>query len=103
VNLGRITGGAGQVLASRNYRIYWLGNSFSILGFWMHKLALGVLVWEMTSSPLWLGVIGFAALFPAFILSPFSGAVGDRFGMRKTAILPCWLRVRVPLCWALPC
>lgn len=86
MNLGRITGGAGQVLASRNYRIYWLGNSFSILGFWMHKLALGVLVWEMTSSPLWLGVIGFAALFPAFILSPFSGAVGDRFGMRKTAI-----------------
>jgi len=86
-NLDALIGGAGKALASRNYRIYWSGGVFSILGFWMHKLALSVLVWEITHSLLWLGVIGFVALFPAFILSPFSGAVGDRFGMRKTAMI----------------
>lgn len=85
MNIASILGGAGQALASRNYRVYWIGNAASIFGFWVHKLALGVLTWELTSSPLWLGLIGFGALFPSFILSPFAGALADRFGMRKIA------------------
>jgi len=80
-------GGAGEALSSRNFRYYWMGNGLSILGFWLHKLALGVFTWELTESPFWLGAIGFAALFPAFILSPYAGAVADRFGMRRISSL----------------
>jgi len=83
---GRLSfGGAGEALSNRNYRYYWLGNAVSILGFWLHKLALGVFTWTLTESPFWLGAVGFAALFPAFILSPYAGAVADRFGMRRVA------------------
>ena len=46
----------------------------SILGFWVHKLALGWLNWELTSSPFCLGIVGFSSLFPSFILAPFSYA-----------------------------
>ena len=57
----------------------------SILGFWVHKLALGWLTWELTSSPFWLGIVGFSALFPSFILAPFAGAISDKFSMRLVA------------------
>ena len=85
---GRLSfGGAGEALSNRNYRYYWLGNAVSILGFWLHKLALGVFTWHLTESPFWLGAVGFAALFPAFIMAPYAGAVADRFGMRRVASL----------------
>ena len=80
-------GGIGRVLQHRNYRCYWMGGTASILGFWLHKLALGVLTWQLTESPLWLGIIGFSATFPAAVLAPFAGAVADRHGLRKTAII----------------
>ena len=80
-----IFGGVGRALSVKNFRIYWVGNLISILGFWVHKLALGWLTWELTYSPFWLGAIGFATLFPPFVLSPFTGAVADRFGMRRIA------------------
>jgi len=80
-------GGVGRALQNRNYRLYWIGGASSILGFWLHKLALGVLTWELTHSPLWLGIIGFSATFPAAFLAPFAGAIADRQGLRKTAMI----------------
>ena len=80
-------GGAGKALSNRNFRYYWVGNMLSILGFWLNKLALGVFTWELTESPFWLGAVGFAALFPAFALSPYTGAIADRFGMRGVSCL----------------
>ena len=80
-----VFGGIGKTLGGRNYRYYWIGTFISILGFWIHKLALAWLTWELTKSPFWLGMVGFAALFPSFIFSPFSGALADRFGMRLVA------------------
>ena len=80
-----VFGGIGKTLGVRNYRYYWIGSFISILGFWIHKLALAWLTWELTKSPFWLGMVGFAALFPSFIFSPFSGALADRFGMRLVA------------------
>ena len=85
MNYKSALGGIGQALSNRNYRYYWIGTFVSILGFWIHKLALGWLTWELTTSPFWLGIVGFAALFPSFILAPFAGAIADRYGMRKVA------------------
>ena len=85
MNLKTAFGGISQALGKRNYRYYWIGTFVSILGFWVHKLALGWLTWELTSSPFWLGIVGFSALFPSFILAPFAGAIADKFGMRLVA------------------
>ena len=82
---GSAFGGIGQALGNRNYRYYWIGTFVSILGFWIHKLALGRLTWELTASPFWLGIVGIAALIQSFILAPFAGAIADKFGMRIVA------------------
>ena len=47
-------------------------------GFWMHKVAVGWLAWQLTSSALWLGIIAFADLIPALIIGPIAGAFADR-------------------------
>jgi MFS family permease len=80
-------GGIGRALQHRNYRYYWMGGAVSILGFWLHKLALGWLTWELTHSPFWLGIIGFSATFVTAFIAPFAGAVADRHGLRKTAFI----------------
>ncbi len=79
-------GGIGRVFKNQNYRYYWVGGATSILGFWLSKLALGLLTWQLTHSPLWLGVIGFSATFPAAFFAPFAGAIADRYGLRKIAL-----------------
>jgi len=79
-------GGVGRTLQNKNFRYYWMGGAVSILGFWLSKLALGLLTWQLTHSPLWLGIVGFAATFPAAFLAPFAGVIADKFGLRQTAM-----------------
>ena len=80
-------GGIGRALASRDYRLYTIGNTLSLLGSWIQRMALGWLTWELTHSPAWLGAVAFAALVPPMILSPISGTLGDRMGTRRTAMV----------------
>jgi len=47
-------------------------------GFWMHKVAVGWLAWQLTGSALWLGIVAFADLIPALIIGPIAGAFADR-------------------------
>lgn len=79
--------GARRALASRPYRIYWTGQIPHVQGIWLHRVAAGWLIYEMTGSPAWLGAIGFAMTAPSLILSPIAGAVCDRIGHRRTSML----------------
>ncbi len=67
-----------DTLRSPNYGSYVVGNGTSLVGTWMQRIAIGWLTWELTGSPFWLGIIAFADLFPAVIISPFGGAIADR-------------------------
>ncbi len=71
-------GSAFGALRHRNYRTYTIGNSISLIGTWAQRIAVGWLTWELTHSATWLGVVAFADLFPAVLLSPWSGALADR-------------------------
>ena len=84
---GRGFGGIGRALSSRDFRLYSLGNLVSLLGTWIHRMALGWLTWELTASPAWLGTIAFAAMVPPIILGPISGTFADRIGSRRTAMV----------------
>ncbi|HEX9764668.1 MAG TPA: MFS transporter, partial [Candidatus Acidoferrales bacterium] len=66
-----------------NYRLFWAGNFLSNIGTWMHQVALGWLVLEMTNSPFLLGLVGFAQFAPALIFSLPSGVLADRVNRRK--------------------
>lgn len=65
-------------LAEPNYRRYTLGNSVSLVGTWIQRVAVGWLAWELTHSATWLGIVAFADLCPAVLLGPLGGAIADR-------------------------
>lgn len=58
-----------------------------VQGVWIHRLAAGWLIYNLTESPVWLGAIGLAYFAPLLILGPIAGAVADRFGPRRISII----------------
>ncbi|MGZ0188416.1 MAG: MFS transporter [Alphaproteobacteria bacterium] len=72
------TGGMGRALSHPNYRLYQTGNVFSLLGTWIQRISVGWLAWEMTHSPLWLGLIAAGELAPSILMGPIGGAFADR-------------------------
>jgi MFS family permease len=67
-----------RVLRRRNYRVYTLGNSVSLIGTWMQRVSVGWLAWTLTQSTIWLSVVAAAELLPTLALSPIAGALADR-------------------------
>ena len=70
--------GIARALGNRNYGFYAAGNSVSLIGTWVQRIAVGWLAWELTGSGAWLGAVAFADLFPAVFVGPIGGAVADR-------------------------
>ena len=66
-------------LQYRNYRLFFSGQSVSLIGTWMQRIAMPWLVYHMTGSALLLGVVGFAAQIPSLLISPFAGVLTDRW------------------------
>ena len=80
-------GGIGRALSATNYRRYWYGHVFSANGVWIYLISSQWLAFHLTQSPAWLGAVGFSYLAPLFVLGPLAGAVADRCGHRRTAII----------------
>ena len=72
-----------SALRGSRYRRYTAGNILSHFGSWIQRVAMGWLVWELTKSGFWLGVVAMAELGPAMILAPLAGAVADRVNRLK--------------------
>ena len=68
-----------RALSSRNYRLFFAGQSLSLIGTWMTRLATGWLIYRMTGSALLLGTLGFASQLPSFLLGPIAGVLVDRW------------------------
>lgn len=74
-------------LQSRNFRLFFTGQTLSLIGTWMQQVAMSWLVYRLTGSAMLLGVIGFSSQIPTFLLSPFAGALADRTNLRRLLIL----------------
>src|SRR5207302_11481260 len=61
-------GGMFRALSHRNFRLFWTGAFLSNVGTWMQALAQGILVYQLTHSPFWLGMDGFMATTPGLEL-----------------------------------
>jgi len=66
-------------LRYRNYRLFFMGQSISLVGTWMQRIALPWLVYSITDSAFLLGLVGFASQIPTFLLAPFAGVLIDRW------------------------
>lgn len=70
----------------RNYRIFFLGQTVSLVGTWMQRVAMGWLIYRLTDSAMLLGVIGFTSLVPTFFVGPFGGVLADRLNRHRVLI-----------------
>jgi MFS family permease len=74
-------------LKYRNYRLFFTGQSISLIGTWMQRIAMPWLVYHMTGSALLLGVVSFAGQIPTFILAPFAGVLTDRWSRYRVLLV----------------
>jgi MFS family permease len=77
---------AWRALQHRNFRLFFTGQSISLIGTWMTRVATSWLVYRLTGSALLLGVVGFAGQIPTFLLAPFAGVLVDRLNRRKLLV-----------------
>jgi len=77
---------ARRALLHRNFRLFFLGQSISVLGTWMTRLATSWLVYRLTHSALLLGFVSFAGQIVSFALGPFAGVWVERLDRRKLLV-----------------
>jgi len=70
-------------LKYRNYKLFFYGQSISLIGTWMQRIAVPWLVYKMTGSVFLLGISAFAGQIPSLFLSPFAGVITDRLSRYK--------------------
>jgi MFS family permease len=75
-----------RALNHRNYRLFFSGQSISLIGTWMTRIATSWLVYRLTNSALLLGVVGFAGQIPSFVLAPFAGVIVDRWNKHRLLV-----------------
>jgi MFS family permease len=75
-----------RALRSRNYRLFFTGQTLSLIGTWMTRVATSWLVYRLTNSALLLGLAGFAGQVPAFFLAPLAGVWVDRWDRHRTLV-----------------
>jgi len=76
-----------RALRHRNFRLFFVGQSISLVGTWMQRVAMGWLVYRLTDSAFLLGLVHFTGQFPTFILAPFAGVLADRWSRHRLLIL----------------
>lgn len=79
-----------RALAHRNFRLFFSGQSVSLIGTWITRIATSWLVYRLTGSAFLLGVVGFWGQIPTLILSPFAGVFVDRMDRRSMLV---WTQV----------
>ena len=77
---------AWRALRHRNFRLFFGGQSISLIGTWMTRIAMSWLVYRLTKSALLLGTVGFAGQIPTFLLAPIAGVIVDRIDRRKVLV-----------------
>jgi len=77
----------GRALSSRNYRLFFGGQSVSLVGTWITRIATSWLVYRLTGSAFLLGVVGFCSQIPTLILTPFSGVLIDRWNRHTVLVV----------------
>jgi len=90
-----------RALAHKNYRLFFTGQSISLIGTWMTRIATSWLVYRLTGSAFLLGIVGFAGQIPSFLLAPFAGVLVDRWNRHRLLVITQVLALLQSLAMAL--
>src|SRR5205823_2078901 len=85
--LRRRRGPAGLApFSSVAYRYLFVGTALTMTGYFMQVVGQGWLIYDLTGSPTWLGIVSFASGIPLLVLALPAGVVVDRFDRRAVLI-----------------
>ena len=73
-------------LRHREFRLFASGYLFAETGEYIHFIVQNWLVWELTHSAFYLGLLGFCEFAPRFIFGPIGGVIADRMDRLKLLI-----------------
>ena len=76
-----------RALGSRNYRLFFSGQTVSLIGTWVTRIATSWLVYRLTGSAFLLGLVSFCSQIPTLIISPFSGVLIDRWNRHTVLVV----------------
>src|SRR6266542_1027533 len=86
--------------ANRNFRLFWLGQTTSLIGTWMQTVAQSWLALELTNSAFLVGVVSAAGSFPILLFSLYGGVLADRYNkLRIVSICQSLLLLEAGLLW----
>ena len=71
----------------RNFRLFWVGQTVSLIGTWMQQVGQGWLALELTNSALLVGVVSAAGSLPVLLLSLYGGVIADRHNKLRIVII----------------
>lgn len=74
-------------LREPQYRLYALGNFFSLQGMWAQRTVIAWLAWELSHSASWVGAIAFLSFAPTLVTGPVFGVMADRADLKRAAML----------------
>jgi len=74
-------------LRVRNYRLFFVGQSISLTGTWIQRVAQGWLVLDLTGSGTAVGLVTALQFVPLLLLAPLGGVVADRMNKRRLLVL----------------
>ena len=77
----------GSALKYRNFRLFFFGQSVSLVGTWMQQVAMTWLVYRLTGSAFLLGLVGFCSRAPILLFSSLAGVYTDRWNRHRTIII----------------
>jgi len=75
-----------RALRHRNFRLFFTGQIISLVGTWMQTIAESWLVYRLTGSAAKLGMVGFCAQIPVFLIAPIGGAAADQSNRKRTLL-----------------
>lgn len=76
-----------RALRHQNFRRFFGGQIFSLVGTWMQSVAQSWLVYRLTGSAALLGLVAFAGQVPVFLLAPIGGVVADRYYRHRVLLI----------------
>ncbi len=77
----------GRALSSRNYRLFFSGQTVSLVGTWITRIATSWLVYRLTGSAFLLGLVSFCSQIPTLLITPFSGVLIDRWNRHTVLVV----------------
>ncbi len=76
-----------ESLAIRDYRLIWLGQLTTSMGQWMDQVTRSWLIYQLTGSPIQLGLVSAVRGVPLLLFGMIAGAVADRYGRKAQLVI----------------